>query len=205
MKRVYKRTTRHRPRQGKRVYKRTTRHRPRQGHLLVRVDGQGNRESSRSATTPPHHSTLSVHSQLHVLRPIANKAIPSPIRCSPSRSSTTTLLTMEGYPLTRLLSWAFRSNSDLCGVISRMSLSGFFFARQQKYTSYGGLSRVSLHVLTAFHLDPSIETATGGHRSPEPSLQTTARLVLVVHLARHTSTCFFASSRSSPSHDGNVC
>ena len=75
---------------------------------------------------PPHHSTLSVHSQLHVLRPIADKAIPSPMRCSPSRSSTATLVTMEGYPLTRLLSRAFKSNSDLCGVISRMSLSGFF-------------------------------------------------------------------------------
>ena len=115
------------------------------------------RETGSRHGQPPHHSTLSVHSQLHVLRPIANKAIPSPMRFSPSRSSTTTLVTMKGYPLTRPLSRAFKSNSDLCGVKSRMSLTVFFSHVRNTNTSVGGLSRVCLHLLTVFHLDPSID------------------------------------------------
>ena len=156
-----------------RVYQRTTGHRPRQGHLLVpwSVDGQGNRESSRSTTNPAHHSTLSVHSQLHVLRPIANKALPSPMRCSPNRSSKATLVTMKGYPLTRPLSGT-ESNNDLCGVKSQTSLTVFFFASQQKHThKFWWVFPCSIAFSQLLHLDPSLDD-TDRPSKPE----------LVVHL-----------------------
>ena len=84
-----------------------------------------------------------------------NKSSPSPMRCSPSRRSTATFRTMEGDPLTRPLSRAYKNNSDLCGEISRMSLTVFFFARQKKEkTCFGGLSRVLCIFLNSLSYGP---------------------------------------------------